>query len=100
MAEGWSTWKTEPESPSGKQRQSKLETMTSARLGIYFLLCAVITPFGHKTCSKICDMRLCIKNFSGMEENSFVPFQDLLRKERGGHCRNLGDSEEVAGGKE
>lgn len=45
-------------------------------------------------------MSLCTKNFAGEEDKCLAPFQDILRKERGGHCMNFGDSEEIAGSKE
>jgi len=32
------------------------------------------------------------KKFAGDEDKSLAPFQDILRKERGGHCMNFGDS--------
>lgn len=40
------------------------------------------------------------RTFQERRTKGFEPCQEILRKERSGHCRNWGDSEEAAGSKE
>lgn len=69
-------------------------------LNLFSALCCKYPPLATKSSVKSIYVRLSAKNFAGKEDKGFAPFQDILRKERGGRCRNWSDSGEVAGSKE